>query len=232
MNQNQYSANTAVKPDRARPSNSSPAKDSRQPELPHSELHQAELHQAIDAILIHLRRESEFLDTVIECSLKMKDLLRRRSRSELRPSEEIQPSDEDGGEPQPLQTTPQDQLNSLRGDLARQFLPVQHGRQQMESALQHFSTMLSVPPTISRLAPKLDEPFQTQLKQLRIELKTKLHKVQAITMGNQAVLIYTMDHYQRLFNGMSDDCVTFNKAYNASGRMTNQSAAHTIGKNC
>jgi flagellar biosynthesis/type III secretory pathway chaperone len=217
MNQNPSSPPTALKPEWAPQSKSTAGITSHHSESHQAELQRAELYQAVSAMLVHLRRESEFLDSVIECSLKMKDLLRRRTVSDSNPNEKGQP---------------QDQLDSLRDDLARQFLPIRDGRQQMEATLQGFSTMVSEPPTISRLAPNLDEPFRTQLKQLKTEIKSKLHHVQAITMGNQAVLIYTMDHYQRLFNGMSGDRVTSNKAYNASGRMTNQTIAHTLRKNC
>ena len=195
-----------------------------------------ELNVAIEFVLSHLRRESAYLDTVIECSLKMKDVLRERSTNPNAPSTAenatgtaaLASETTAGSGPASLQS--HEKLDALRGDLARQFVPVLEGRQQMKSALKDFKPILETP-TVSSLATRLNEPDRRELKQLRDDIKEKLNEVRAITMGNQAVLIYTMDFYHRLLTGLSND-VEPAKAYNKSGKLTNQVGSGMLQKEC
>jgi hypothetical protein len=195
------------------------------------------LNAAVEFVLAHLQKESEYLDTVIQCSLRMKDLLRRRS-TQTQPDDPTVP---DAANPVELAAgneldrpdilEPHEQLTALRGDLARQFVPVLEGRQQMQSALGTVEPLLKNPPTAIALAAKLPDPQRRELKRLRLEIKDKLNEVRSITMGNQAVLLYTMDFYQRLLNGLSNEVPATN-AYNADGRVASQVGPGLIKKDC
>ncbi len=190
---------------------------------------------AIDYVLTHLRRESTYLDTVIECSLKIKDVLRE---PQTNPNAPTTPESATGPAEVSNETAPSrpaalpshERLDALRSDLARQFVPVLEGRQRMKSALQEFKPILETP-NVSSLAPRLQEPARRELKQLRDDIKEKLNEVRAITMGNQAVLVYTMDFYHRLLTGLSSD-VQPSKAYNKSGKLSNQVGSGMLQKEC
>ena len=58
------------------PSDSSPPSNSLDKASSH---HQDQVNSAVQFVLGHLEKESEYLDTVIQCSLRMKNLLQRRS---------------------------------------------------------------------------------------------------------------------------------------------------------
>ena len=191
---------------------------------PHDAFNSEELGIAVELVISHLRRESEYLDSVIDCSLKMKDVLRERRT--IADSESANPAAANHTASAPQH----EKLNELREDLTRQFVPVLEGRQQMKTVLEEFKPHLKTP-TVSSLAPRLNEPARNELKQLRNDIRAKLNEVRAITMGNQAVLIYTMDFYHRLLTGLSND-VEPAKAYNKSGKLTNQIGGGMLQKEC
>jgi flagellar biosynthesis/type III secretory pathway chaperone len=194
---------------------------------------------AVNFVLSHLKRESAYLDTVIQCSLKMKDVLHER-----RPHTKEQAQIEANAAKQAAQlkksgsndpTAPVlsgfEQLVALRSDLARQLVPVLEGRQQMTSTLDEFKPLTQGSPSVSMLAPKIEEPARSKLKKLRSEIKEKLNTIRAITMGNQAILIYNMDFYNRLLNGVSSEAPSA-KAYNANGKVPNQTGSGMLKKCC
>lgn len=204
---------------------------------PNNAFNSEELSFAVDLVINHLRRESDYLDTVIACSLKMKDVLRDRptnlhaeNAAASAAFADSPASEQAAPEQTPVAPQTHEKLDAMRGDLARQFVPVLEGRQQMKSALQEFKPYLDTP-TVSSLAPKLNEPARHELKQLRNDIRAKLNEVRAITMGNQAVLIYTMDFYHRLLTGLSNN-VEPAKAYNKSGKLTNQVGGGMLQKEC
>lgn len=200
-------------------------------------LNSAEVNFAIEFVIHHLRRESEYLDTVIECSLKMKNILSQRQSMADSGHLSADSADTESSDPEPSAARPAPdprqphaKLDALRQDLARQFVPVHEGRQQMKVALQEFKPFLDSP-TVSALAPRLNDPARGELKKLRDDIKDKLNEVRAITMGNQAVLVYTMDFYHRLLTGLSSD-IQPAKAYNKSGKLTNQVGSGMLQKEC
>ena len=199
-------------------------------------LSSTELQLAVQAIVDHLRRESEYLDTVIVCSLNMKDLLNRprvTARANLTAQSSLaQTAVTANAESLALETgSALDRLTSLRGDLARQFLPLIEGRQRLQSTLQHFEPLFDAVPTLRDLAPKLAVPIRNELNQLRHDIKSKLQEVQAITMGNQAVLIYTLDFYHRLITGITGESPS-PQAYNSHGQMMTPMASSLLQKEC
>ena len=100
----------------------------------------------------------------------------------------------------------------------------------MNAVLSEMQPLTESLPTISLLAPKLEEPFRSRLKELRNQIKQKLNQIRAIMMGNQAVLIYNMDFYHRLFNSHQESPPT--KAYNASGKVTQPVGSSLLKKSC
>ena len=196
----------------------------------------SDLQLAVQAIVEHLRRESAYLDTVIACSLKLKDLLNRPSvkvRANLPPKTSLRLTESAAtGDLAMIESGRSiEGLTTLRGDLARQFLPLIEGRQQLQSALQHFEPLFDAPPTLRDLAPRLAVPIRNELNQLRHDIKTKLQEVQAITMGNQAVLIYTLDFYHRLITGITGESPA-PQAYNSHGQMTTPMSSSLLQKEC
>ncbi len=197
---------------------------------------------AVQFVLSHLRRESEYLDTVIQCSLKMKDVLHERrphtaeqaqieANAAKQASQESQSDDSDpNSAPVPV-LSGFEQLVALRSDLARQLIPVLEGRQQMSTTLDEIKPLTAGTPTVSMLAPRIQEPSKTELKKLRNEIKEKLNTIRAITMGNQAILIYNMDFYNRLLNGVSNEAPPA-KAYNSNGKVPSQTGSGMLKKCC
>ncbi len=201
----------------------------------------AELHVAAHSIIEHLRCESAYLESVIQCSLTIKDLLLTPRRQPPRPLNERSNSESTPNNPTSTtlvdaeQERPTDaandhgQLISMRDELARQFLPIQQGRRQLQSTLQRLEKISDAMPTLRQLASRLDAPLQYELKQLRLTIKSKLQEIQAIAMGNQTVMIYTLDFYERLMSGITGQSPPAS-SYNATGQMTNGGANRIVEK--
>ncbi len=191
-----------------------------------------ELRELGQAIVAHLRHESAYLDDVIACGQRMNSLLKRPSlQTPLSASAERQAS---VGPHQQLNSLPakaHEQLEKIREELAKRFLPLAEGRQTMQSTIHKLATISNSEPTIRQLAAILDQPLREELHDLRIEIKSKIQIVQAITMGNQAVLLYTLDFYSRLMTGISGEIAT-NQGYNSHGQMTNRPQSPLIQKHC
>jgi hypothetical protein len=82
--------------------------------------------------------------------------------------------------------------------------------------------------TLSSIAASLPQPVKGQLMELRWEIRGKMDQVYAISMGNQAVLIYTLDFYDQLLPGSRSD----SGCYNATGQTQNQYDAGVIKNHC
>ncbi len=196
-----------------------------------------ELTNQIGFILDHLQSESEYLDVVIECSMKMKEILSRirsrsvsagesadaRSKSEGPESETILP----GHPGEAAETTATDQktdddpireLDGLRENLLRQFLPVLEGRRRLASVREELNPMLEGKPTVTMLSKRLDEPARSDLIRLKRDILNKINEVRSINIGNQAVLIYSINFYDRLLSGLTGESVSA-PCYSANGEI-------------
>jgi hypothetical protein len=188
-----------------------------------------ELRVLGQSIVEHLRHESAYLDEVIACSQRMNSLL---SRSSLAHSTSVAASQPTADKPfEPSLDKAQEQLDQIREELAQRFLPLAEGRQMMQSTIQKLETTSQSEPTLRALAAILDPSLRDELHDLRIEIKTKIQNVQAITMGNQAVLLHTLDFYNRLMTGISGETAP-NQGYNSHGQMTNRTQGPLIQKHC
>ncbi len=162
----------------------------------------------------HLQMESLYLDTVIESGLEIQQILREQRSI---------PTAVVGEEATAAQRENQkimERLNQLRDGISKRFLPVLEARKKLPGVLKTFApTGEDEAPSLTSLFFLINEPFRSKLKNLREEIRTKLDKVYSITMGNQTVLIYTLNYYDVLLNGNApkSDC------YNASGLTQAQS---------
>jgi hypothetical protein len=203
-----------------RTSNSPPEKAS---EAGEQAAQTAELQLIGQVILEHLQQESSYLDSVIDCSAKMTELLNQSSFATAAPWKQStsSPADKDLAE----------SLNRMRVDLANQFGPVSEGRREMNSVLANLPIRADGATSLRELAPHLEGPLRDELNRLRSEIRDKLREAQAITLGNQAVLIYTLDFYHRLMTGIAGEAVATH-SYNANGQMTHSHALHLVEKKC
>ena len=189
------------------------------------------------SIIEHLKVESAFLDSVIDSSREMQALLRHRQpvqgASANRDPQETESVDDRATAP--IDQTERNQqltarLTEIREQIARQFLPVIEGRRKMVETIHAINVKQEPTPSITSLALKVDEPIRGNLRALRDEIRFKLNQVQAISMGSQAILLYTMDFYQRMLTGLSKD-KTRSSYYNATGRSQNTTAINLIETN-
>jgi flagellar biosynthesis/type III secretory pathway chaperone len=184
-------------------------------------------------IVRHLQVESGHLDTVIESSLEMQSILRAR-RTPIAPSQ-----NESGSVDNPpttgLRVDRNQRLNQrmlkLRADIEQNFQPIAQGRKQLVDVVKTMDPNAEKTPTLSELAMHVEEPLRSKLKLLRNEIRGKLNRVHSISMGNQAVLLYTLDFYNRLLSGLSSDDQQ-SSYYNADGRSQNHSAGNIVQTNC
>lgn len=167
-------------------------------------------------ILKQLAAESAFLDDVIESCLQMQTIVRdgRNSRAENSSSKARQ----EGSDP----------ISGLRQQLEQRFEPIQQGRQQMLNLIASLPLPTTVPRTAAELARRVEEPERGQLIGLRAEIRSKFNRIQAICMGNQALLVYTLDFYNRLLAGLSRQPVG-SAGYDATGATTNPSITRLPG---
>jgi hypothetical protein len=189
------------------------------------ELTEQELRLIGQAVLEHLRQESAYLDSVIACSLKMSELLRHSSYAD-----QLQLDHSETDERQATRS-PQDQLNQMRADLVSGFEPIAVGRHALNSTMMKLRVEANDPPSLRDLANELNGPAKEELIQLRTQIRDKLQDVQTITLGNQAVLIYTLDFYNRLMMGITGES-TVAPSYNAHGQRTQSIPAHLVEKQC
>jgi hypothetical protein len=122
-------------------------------------------------------------------------------------------------------------LEELRTKIENDFVPVIKGRRTMVQVLKSMTQESSRTPTLSELAAGSEEPLKTQLKAMRNEIRAKLNQIHSITMGNQAVLLYTLDFYNRLLAGLSGDARNSNY-YNANGHTQQHSSGNIVRTNC
>lgn len=192
-----------------------------------SDLSDAELQLIGTAILDHLQQESQYLDGVIACGMRMSDLLKQSSFNHS-PSPNTESSAADS---QSLPKNDLEQFNRLRSQLLDQYQPIATGRNKIQVVLTKLESETQNRPSLRELAPHLEPQVRDELNRLRTEIRQKLQDVQAITLGNQAILIYTLDFYHRLLMGITGESQAV-RGYNSSGQMTQSSSCHLVEKQC
>lgn len=197
------------------------------------------------SIIRQLETESKFLDEVIESSLELQNLL-REGRQATRPKATEPESDaaaqKAGASKQEPDTSKQNsgtaepqpdiaaRILCLKDKLAVQFQTIAEGREAMQQQIRsiELDSDDQKPLTAKQLARRVPDPQRGQLQTLRTELRAKLNRIKAITMGNQTVLVYTMDYYNRLLTGLSLRPAEA-PGYDASGSSTSGSTHRVPG---
>jgi len=196
----------------------------------------SKMREKLSLIVRHLRVESTYLDTVIESSLEMQSILRGRRNpvSAAQPLSNELEHVEDGlviGLQADLDQRLNQRMAKLRADIEQDFLPIARGRRVLVDVLRSIDPDGEKTPTLSELAMRAEDPLRGELKSLRNEIRSKLNQVHSISMGNQAVLLYTLDFYNRLLAGLSTDDQQSNY-YNANGRSQNHIAGSIVQTKC
>ena len=196
----------------------------------------SKMREKLSLIVRHLRVESTYLDTVVESSLKMQAILRERRNpvSVADPTQNELEHAEDGrvtGLQADLDQRLNQRMVKLRADIEQDFLPIASGRRILVDVLRSIDPDGEKTPTLSELAMRVEDPLRGELKSLRNEIRGKLNQVHSISMGNQAVLLYTLDFYNRLLAGLSTDDQQSNY-YNANGRSQKHIAGSIVQTKC
>ncbi|HMO13173.1 MAG TPA: flagellar export chaperone FlgN [Pirellulaceae bacterium] len=176
----------------------------------------------------HLRRELAYLNELIEYSNQLNTLLTRPRRPVSLPVSAGPPNDS-------ADVTIVDQENhanqiaNLGVEFGEKFAPIAKARNLLKSLLDKFKSSTDIEPTISQLTTLLAVPLREELIHLRQEIKSRLNELQAINMGNQTLLVYTLDFYERMITGMSSEHQV-SQAYNSHGQVTSHVASHLFQK--
>lgn len=187
-------------------------------------LQEKELELLGESIADHLRRELVLLDKVIGCSQRMQDILQRSAIP-------IQVSSQS----EHLQNTDDENrlhgIHQIRDELSDQFDSISGQRNKFFQIIKNLTRESEPTPTLNQLATRLPQALRNQLTDLRTEIKLKLQEIQAMTMGNQTVLMYTIDFYHRLVSGISGG-ENQQQAYDAHGKMATKTDFHTLQTRC
>jgi hypothetical protein len=134
-------------------------------------------------------------------------------------------------------------MSEVRQRLDHTAEPVLKRRQGFLQQIGEVATLLGNNANLSSLIASVNSPMRDEIAALRREVLNKLNLIRSITWGNQAVLIYTMDFYQRMMAGFSSigqpsgaqsRSVTQNPSncYNAVGKVKHEWAGCLIKRNC
>lgn len=158
----------------------------------------------LDQIQTHLQAESGHLDEMIECSRELQRQLRRK----------------------PGQSA--DDLPNLFRQIEERQKSIDQARHQVVAVL----AMLPGNPTnLSGYLSLLPADNAALVQRLRSEIFDKLDAVRSITLGNQMVLYYSFDFYQRLLRGLTGNDPQ-PSGYCPTGRRENIETGQVMLKNC
>lgn len=188
--------------------------------------------ERITIVLGHLQMESIYLDTVIESGREIQSILRQQ-RERVSGDQSDEPHDEEATPGRFFQQERneriRERLAELRSEISTRFLPVLEARKKLPGILKQFDPACAEAPSLTALSFLVAESYRTRLKELRDEIRSKLNQVYSITMGNQTVLIYTLNYYDQLLNGNADRP----DYYNANGQTTSQNyGTNFLKTNC
>lgn len=158
----------------------------------------------LEKIQSHLEAESFHLDDMIDCSRELQRQLRR----------------------QPGQSA--DELPKL-------FLRIEERQQAIDQARKNVVAVLAElpgqPTNLSGYMTLLPEESAQTVQQIRSRIFDKLDTVRSITLGNQMVLYYSFDFYQRMLRGLTGNDPQ-PSGYSPTGRRENVETGQVMFKNC
>lgn len=171
-------------------------------------------------VMQHLRQESVLLDAVIESSLEVQSILKEQRN---RQTGEMVPKNSDVGSENKSEMTRahytdneevRTRLNRLNTEITEKFHPVLEARKKLPLLLNELEIQSEGPISVTQISRKLTEPMKSELMTLRNEVKSKYNEFSAIAMGNQTVLVYTLNYFDQLLTGNR----TSLNSYDASGQ--------------
>lgn len=158
----------------------------------------------LDQVTTHLSIESRHLDEMIACSRELQRQLRR----------------------QPGQSA--DDLPQLFGEIEQRQAAINEAR---EGVIAVLASLPGTPTNLSAYLALLPEERTAPVRQLRSEIFDKLDMVRSITLGNQMVLYYSHDFYQRLLRGLSGNDSPAG-GYSPTGRRESVETGKVVLRNC
>ncbi len=187
-------------------------------------------------IIDHLEKESEYLDTVFACSKEIQSSLRKH-----REQKPAATANRNGTTTLNLLSfTPEqkernreltEMMNRIRTRMSDSVEPILPSRLQFVQTLRSLVPESDRAPSLSALSKLVDEPFRSTLRGLGEEIRAKVRKVHAVSMGNQAVLIYTMDFINRLLTGISSGDQCYGNSYSSTGKTFSRSTGNFVQTN-
>lgn len=171
-------------------------------------------------VMQHLRQESVLLDAVIESSLEVQSILkeqRNRQTGEMVPKNSDVESENKSELTRAHYTDNEEvrtRLNRLNTEITEKFHPVLEARKKLPLLLNELEFQSEGPISVTQISRKLTEPMKSELMTLRNEVKSKYNEFSAIAMGNQTVLVYTLNYFDQLLTGNR----TSLNSYDASGQ--------------
>ncbi|MDE0934642.1 MAG: hypothetical protein OSA89_01895 [Mariniblastus sp.] len=171
-------------------------------------------------VMQHLRQESVLLDAVIESSLEVQSILkeqRNRQTGEMVPKNSDVESENKSELTRAHYTDNEEvrtRLNRLNTEITEKFHPVLEARKKLPLLLNELEIQSEGPISVTQISRKLTEPMKSELMTLRNEVKSKYNEFSAIAMGNQTVLVYTLNYFDQLLTGNR----TSLNSYDASGQ--------------
>lgn len=158
----------------------------------------------LEQIEIHLQAESGHLDEMIECSRELQRQLRRK----------------------PGQSA--EELPTLFRQIEDRQRAIDQARDQVVGVL---ATLPGNPTNLSGYLSLLPAENASSVQRLRSEIFEKLDTVRSITLGNQMVLYYSFDFYQRLLRGLTGNDPQ-PSGYCPTGRRESIETGQVMFKNC
>lgn len=177
----------------------------------------------VQAIVMHLQNESRLLNAVVEASKLIRGWMQPPAKSNSNGSPDDNSSTSETDIP--------GKLDRLKAELQQFFLPVQASRRELAGMLRSFPSRQGGSARLRDLLPAIPESQRGELQRLRMEIREKLNDYQAISMSNQAVLVYTQDFYQRFLMGISGTTAT-TASYDAQGNKTTAANGPMIQTDC
>jgi flagellar biosynthesis/type III secretory pathway chaperone len=158
----------------------------------------------VEQVNHHLANESRHLDDMLDCSRELQRQLRR----------------------QPGQSA--DDLARLFREIEQRQLAINEARGAVLAVL---ASLPGAPTNLSGFLALVPEEPAAAVRQLRSEIFEKLDRVRSITLGNQMVLYYSYDFYQRLLRGLSGN-EPHTSGYGPAGRRESLETGKVMLRNC
>lgn len=169
----------------------------------------------IDFLLGHLRHESKLLDHAIESALEVKSTLQTQ-RSE---ATELYRQGTGNGAAVVSQIDRNESVRKHLGKMNRRIqrisTPILASRKNLSGLIESLSRNQNSSVSLTSIAMSLGGDQRTELLALKQEILEKHQQFTAISMSNQTVLVYTLNHYAQLLGSSSQS-----DFYNANGQAT------------